>query len=101
MIKEHFLLNNSNGSFSIENRHRTNGTYIGSTNLKGAKPYKLKDGDQIVLPVQEKGKLVSLIIVFHLSNEPEVEPEEIHGQNIMNRIMKSKVRIYPLMSMLM
>jgi hypothetical protein len=76
VIKEHFLLNNSNGSFTIEDRHSTNGTYIGSTNLKGAKPYKLKDGDQIILPVQEKGKLISLIIVFHLSNELEVELEE-------------------------
>lgn len=76
IIKEHFIIHIQNGSFSIEDQHSTNGTYFGSKSLKGLPPQKLKDGDQFVIPIQQQGKLTSLIVIFRIVDEPEPASNE-------------------------
>jgi Zn-dependent protease/pSer/pThr/pTyr-binding forkhead associated (FHA) protein len=80
-IKEHFIIYNNHGKYSIEDKHSTNGTFVGSVSLKGKNSQPLKNGDKIILPVQSKGKLVSLNVIFHLTNETEPEsiPESIES----------------------
>ncbi len=65
VIKEQCILRLNQGKYTIEDLHSTNGTYLGSTNLKHSPPVTMKDGDQIIIPVEEKGQLVQLILEFH------------------------------------
>src|SRR5512136_2061716 len=65
VIKEQCILRLHQGKYTVEDLHSTNGTYLGSTNLKYSPPVTLKDGDQIIIPVEENGQLVQLILEFH------------------------------------
>lgn len=61
---EHFILHVANGKVSIEDLHSTNGTYLGTTKLQGLGPQSLKEGDKIILPIEEFGKMVQLELFF-------------------------------------
>ncbi|WP_457556624.1 FHA domain-containing protein [Candidatus Harpocratesius sp.] len=64
---EHFIIHYQNGQYSIEDIHSTNGTYIGTMKLgPGVPPQPLKDGDKIIVPVEEFGKMVQLEIFFRM-----------------------------------
>lgn len=64
---EHFIIHCQNGQYSIEDIHSTNGTYIGTMKLgPGVPPQPLKDGDKIIVPVEEFGKMVQLEIYFRM-----------------------------------
>jgi len=66
--KEQFINYNSNGEYKIEDKRSTNGTYLGTTKLQGMPPQPLKDGDKIIIPVEEGGKLVQLEVIFKINN---------------------------------
>jgi Zn-dependent protease len=66
VIKEQFIITNNNGSYTIQDLHSTNGTYIGSLDLKKSGTQPIKDGELIVLPIEEHGKLVQLKIYFKI-----------------------------------
>ncbi|MHA1775885.1 MAG: hypothetical protein DRO88_03720 [Promethearchaeia archaeon] len=62
---EHFIIHYQNGQYSVEDIHSTNGTYIGTMKLgAGVPPQPLKDGDKIIVPIEEFGKMVQLEIIF-------------------------------------
>lgn len=62
---EHFIIHYQNGQYSVEDIHSTNGTYIGTMKLgPGVPPQHLKDGDKIIVPIEEFGKMVQLEIIF-------------------------------------
>jgi hypothetical protein len=62
---EHFIIHFKDGIYSIEDLHSTNGTYLNNTKLKGLPPQPMKDGDKVILPIEEKGKMVQLEMIFH------------------------------------
>jgi len=62
---EHFIIHCANGEYKIEDLHSTNGTYLNNTKLKGLPPQPLKEGDKVILPIEEFGKMVQLEMVFH------------------------------------
>lgn len=65
---EHFIIHEKNGNYLIEDIHSTNGTYLGTTKLgPGVPPQQLKNGDKIIVPIEEFGKMVQLEIFFKLS----------------------------------
>ena len=64
VFKEHFIIHNKGNDYTIEDLHSTNGTYLGTTKLQGAGPQPLKDGDKVILPIEEFGKLVQLELIF-------------------------------------
>lgn len=65
---EHFIIHVDNDQFKIEDVHSTNGTYLGTTKLgQGVPPQPLKDGDKIIVPIEEFGKMVQLEIFFKKS----------------------------------
>ncbi|MHA1613125.1 MAG: FHA domain-containing protein [Promethearchaeota archaeon] len=62
---EHFIINLQNGIYSVEDIHSTNGTYLSTTKLgSGVPPQPLKDGDMIIVPIEEFGKMVQMEIFF-------------------------------------
>jgi pSer/pThr/pTyr-binding forkhead associated (FHA) protein len=61
---EHFIIHIAGGKVSIEDLHSTNGTYLGTTKLQGLPPQALKEGDKIILPIEEFGKMVQLELFF-------------------------------------
>ena len=64
---EHFIIHCQNGKYTIEDIHSTNGTYLGATKLgQGVAPQPLKDGDKIIIPIEELGKMVQLEILFRM-----------------------------------
>ncbi len=65
---EHFIINLQNGIYSVEDIHSTNGTYLGTTKLgPGVPSQPLKDGDKIIVPIEEFGKMVQMEIFFRKS----------------------------------
>lgn len=61
---EHFIIKKSGDVVTIEDRGSTNGTYMGTEKITGSSPRTLKDGDKIVLPIEEHGKMVQLEMIF-------------------------------------
>ena len=62
---EHFIIHLENDQYLIEDIHSTNGTYLGTTKLgPGVPPQPLKNGDKIIVPIEEYGKMVQLEIIF-------------------------------------
>ncbi len=61
---EHFLLRKNGNVVTIEDRGSTNGTYMGSEKITNAGPRTLKNGEKIVLPIEEHGKMVQLEMIF-------------------------------------
>jgi FHA domain len=67
VYSEHFIIHVNQGKCSIEDQHSTNGTYLGTMKLKGMPAQPLKDGDKVILPIEEHGKMVQLEIFFKSS----------------------------------
>ena len=67
VIKEQFIISNNNGQYNIQDLHSTNGTYLGSAALKQVGVQPLKDGDSIVIPIEENGSLVQLTMIFRIA----------------------------------
>jgi pSer/pThr/pTyr-binding forkhead associated (FHA) protein len=65
VTKSHFLIHVDKNDISIEDITSTNGTYLGTMKLQGNPPQKLKEGDKVILPVEEFGKMVQLELIFH------------------------------------
>ena len=64
---EHFIIHLENNQYLIQDIHSTNGTYLGSTKLgPGVPPQPLKNGDKIIVPIEEFGKMVQLEIFFKM-----------------------------------
>jgi pSer/pThr/pTyr-binding forkhead associated (FHA) protein len=63
---EHFIIHFADGEYKIEDQHSTNGSYLNNTKLKGLPPQPLKEGDKLILPIEEFGKMVQLELIFHL-----------------------------------
>lgn len=62
---EHFIIRSEGNQYTIEDIHSTNGTYLGTTKLGlGVPPQPLKNGDKIIIPIEEYGKMVQLEIFF-------------------------------------
>ena len=65
---EHFIIIVQNGVYSVEDIHSTNGTYLGTTKLgPGIPPQPLKEGDKIIVPIEEFGTMVQMEIFFRKS----------------------------------
>ena len=62
---EHFIIHYEKGEYKIEDLHSTNGTYLNNTKLKGLPPQPLKEGDKVILPIEEFGKMVQMEMIFH------------------------------------
>ena len=64
---EHFIIHTVGNQYTIEDIHSTNGTYLGTTKLGlGVPPQPLKNGDKIIIPIEEYGKMVQLEVFFKL-----------------------------------
>ncbi|WP_371802025.1 FHA domain-containing protein [Candidatus Lokiarchaeum ossiferum] len=63
---EHFILRKKGNVVTIEDRGSTNGTYMGTEKITGTNPRTLKNGDKIVLPIEEHGKMVQLEMIFKI-----------------------------------
>ncbi|MHA1585648.1 MAG: FHA domain-containing protein [Promethearchaeota archaeon] len=64
---EHFIIHNNANQYSIEDTHSTNGTYVGTTKLgPGVPPQPLRDGEKIIIPIEEFGKMVQLEVFFRM-----------------------------------
>lgn len=64
-VKQQFIISLRENRYYIEDLNSTNGTYLGNLNLKQTTPQLLKNGDTIVVPVEENGTLVQMKLIFH------------------------------------
>jgi hypothetical protein len=66
VLKEQFIIRYTKGSYTIEDRGSTNGTYLGSKVLKGQPPTALSDGMEIIIPIQDNNQLMQLKMIFRI-----------------------------------
>ncbi len=64
IVKEQFIITRNHGQFYIEDRHSTNGTFLNGMNLRDAIPQLLHNGSEIIVPVENSGKMTQLKIIF-------------------------------------
>ncbi|MHA1775376.1 MAG: hypothetical protein DRO88_06520 [Promethearchaeia archaeon] len=81
IIKEQFSIqyNSTKKQYYIEDRNSSNGTYLGNLNLKQTGIQLLNPGDKIIVPLERKGKLVQLEIIFQ---KEEKTPQQIQDKNL-------------------
>ncbi|MHA1518814.1 MAG: FHA domain-containing protein [Promethearchaeota archaeon] len=102
IIKEQFNIkyDPQTKSYYIEDRTSSNGTYLGSLNLKQTQAQKLKDGDAIIVPIERNGQLTQLQLIFNDSSKPvpiqdknmTVSPEDgsVDDANVVNEFDPSQ-----------
>ena len=66
VIKQQFIISKVKDNYYIEDPNSSNGTYLGGANLKQNPPVPLKNGDEIVVPIEENGELIQLKMYFHI-----------------------------------
>ncbi|MHA1718234.1 MAG: site-2 protease family protein [Promethearchaeota archaeon] len=85
VIKQQFIISKVKNNYFIEDQNSTNGTYLGNINLKQSPPVQLKNGDEIIVPIEENGKLIQLKIYFRilqkkskpvLQSRPKLNPNQ-------------------------
>ncbi|UYP45892.1 hypothetical protein NEF87_002177 [Candidatus Lokiarchaeum ossiferum] len=64
-VKQQFIISLRGDRYYIEDLNSTNGTYLGNLNLKQTTPQLLKNGDKIIVPVEENGTLIQMDLIFH------------------------------------
>lgn len=69
VIKQQFTITKDKDKYFIEDPNSTNGTYLGNLNLKQTPTAPLKNGDEIIVPLEENGKLQQLKIYFHIEKK--------------------------------
>jgi Zn-dependent protease len=79
ITKEQFIIRYQNGQYTIEDRGSTNGTYIGSLNLKGKPPTKIQNGMEIVIPIQENNQLVQMKIIFKIVPDTQITSNNVNA----------------------
>ncbi|MCF2139334.1 MAG: FHA domain-containing protein [Candidatus Lokiarchaeota archaeon] len=74
VIKEQFNIrfDSDSNQYLIEDRNSTNGTYLGNINLKQTPAQILKNGDEIIVPIEKNGKLMQLKILFQESTGNQI-----------------------------
>lgn len=69
VIKQQFIITKDRDKYFIEDPNSTNGTYLGNLNLKQTPTSPLKNGDEIIVPLEENGKLQQLKIYFRIEKK--------------------------------
>ena len=69
VIKQQFIISKVKDNYYIEDPNSSNGTYLGGSKLKQNPPVPLKNGDEIIVPIEENGKLIQLKIYFHIEKK--------------------------------
>lgn len=77
VIKQQFILTKKGDKYYIEDPNSSNGTFLGSVNLKQSPPVILKDGDEIIVPIEENGKLIQLKIYFQIRKKSIIQKPSI------------------------
>jgi Zn-dependent protease len=71
VVKYHFLISFKKDHWEIEDSMSTNGTFVQGRNLKGAGRVILKDGAEIIVPIDEQGRKMQLKIIFRLHSSTD------------------------------
>ena len=69
IIKQQFIISKVNDKYFIEDPNSSNGTYLENLNLKQNPPTQLKNGAEIVVPIEENGELIQLKMYFHIEKK--------------------------------
>ncbi|MHA1510596.1 MAG: site-2 protease family protein [Promethearchaeota archaeon] len=69
IIKQQFIISKVKDKYFIEDPNSSNGTYLRGVNLKQNPPAPLKNGDEIIVPIEENGELIQLKMYFRIEKK--------------------------------
>jgi len=69
IIKQQFIISKVKDKYFIEDSNSSNGTYLRGANLKQKPPAPLRNGDEIIVPIEENGELIQLKLYFHIEKK--------------------------------
>ena len=76
ILKQQCMITFQNGQFYIEDQNTTNGTYLNGENLKLTTPQLLRNGSQIIIPVEKNGQLNQLKLIFRVEGSSVISPPQ-------------------------
>ena len=79
IIKQQFIISKVKDKYFIEDPNSSNGTYLRDVNLKQKPPAPLRNGDEIIVPIEENGELIQLKMYFHIEkkkSDPKAQAQQ-------------------------